>query len=160
MPNIVYLSLGSNLGDKRGNLSKAVKLIDALPCTGVEAVSEFFESAPQGLWSSDKTADFVNICVRIHTVVAPLRLLDLLKEIERQMGREESVRYTENSSGVRQRIYSDRVIDIDILMYGSKFINTPRLMIPHPKMLERDFVMIPLMEVLRHTEKSLKAAKY
>jgi len=161
MPATVYLSLGSNLADKRGNLSKAVEMIDALPCTSVEAVSEYFESAPQGRWSSEAASGFVNICVRIRTVVAPPRLLDMLKEIERQMGRKESVRYIEDSSGERQRVYSDRIIDIDILLYGRKIINTPRLIVPHPRMLERDFVMVPLMEVLRHTtDKSLKAAKY
>jgi len=148
MSVVVYLGLGSNLTDKRENLSRAVELIGNLPCTSVEAVSEYFESAPQGLWSSDAAPDFVNICVRIRTAIPPLRLLDMIKDIERRMGREESVRYVRTGT-LTQRVYSDRIIDIDILLYGKRKINNIRLQVPHPRMQERDFVMKPLSEVIK-----------
>lgn len=87
---------------------------------------------------------FLNCCVKIRTAMTPHRLLEAVKEIERRLGREnEGIRKNEKG----ERIYSDRPIDIDILLYGKRHINEPDLQIPHPRMHEREFVMRPLREI-------------
>ena len=87
---------------------------------------------------------FLNCCVRISTAIPPHRLLKALKEIERKLGRtNEGIRKNEKG----HRIYSDRPIDIDILLYGKRRIDGPDLQVPHPRMYERDFVMRPLREI-------------
>lgn len=144
MSVVVYLGLGSNLGDRHSNLRRAVEMIGSLPCTAVQAVSDFYESAPQGLWNGVPAMDFVNVCVRIRTAVPPLRLLDMLKDIETRMGREQKIQY----ASLTRRVYSDRIIDIDILLWGRRRIDHPRLCVPHPRMQERDFVMKPLAQVI------------
>ena len=87
---------------------------------------------------------FLNCCVRIRTAIPPHRLLEAVKEIERKLGRTNG-EIRKNEKG--ERVYSDRPIDIDILTYGRRHINRPDLQIPHPRMLERDFVMRPLREI-------------
>lgn len=143
----VFLGLGSNMGDRGKNLRKAIEAIEALPCTSVDAVSGIMETEAAGNW--DTTAEngpgrFLNCCVRIETAVPPHRLLAMIKKIEWEMGRKETGKRL-NDKG--ERIYSDRPIDIDILLYGRRRISTPALQIPHPRMWERDFVMIPLGEI-------------
>lgn len=88
-------------------------------------------------------ADFLNCAARFETDVEPLELLHICKRIERELGREGGPEYAADGS----RVYHDRPIDIDILMYGDLRMDTPELTIPHPRMLERDFVMIPLKEL-------------
>lgn len=144
----VFLGLGSNMGDRGENIRKAIEAIDALPCTSVDAVSGIMETEAAGKW--DATAEngpgrFLNCCVRIDTSVPPQRLLAMVEEIERKMGREDKG-IKLNDRG--ERIYSDRPIDIDILLYGKRRINTAALQIPHPRMQERDFVMISLKETM------------
>lgn len=91
-----------------------------------------------------KRGRFLNCCVRISTAIPPHRLLEALKGIERKLGRtNEGIRKNEQG----QRIYSDRPIDIDILLYGKRRIDRPDLQVPHPRMYERDFVMRPLREI-------------
>lgn len=91
-----------------------------------------------------KRGKFLNCCVRISTAIPPHRLLKALKEIERKLGRtNEGIRKNEKG----HRIYSDRPIDIDILLYGKRRIDGPDLQVPHPRMYERDFVMRPLREI-------------
>lgn len=91
-----------------------------------------------------KAGKFLNCCVRISTAIPPHRLLEALKEIERKLGRtNEGIR----KNGKGQRIYTDRPIDIDILLYGKRRIDRPDLQVPHPRMYERDFVMRPLREI-------------
>lgn len=144
----VFLGLGSNMGDRADNMRKAIAAVGELPCTIVEAVSGMIETEAEGEW--DRAADgrkpgsFLNCCVRIETAVRPERLLAMVKKIEKDLGRD-SERIRMNEKG--ERIYSDRPIDIDILLYGRRRINTPALQIPHPRMQERDFVMIPLGEI-------------
>lgn len=163
------------MGDRADNLQKAIADIDALPCTSVEAVSSVMETEPQGEWEASgegiaekgsvgrgvtegircgesmevneevKTKKFLNCCVRISTSLQPRELLRRVKEIETAMGRAQRP-IKKNEEG--QRIYSDRPIDIDILLYGSCRVNEPDLQIPHPRMLEREFVLRPLKEIL------------
>ncbi|MBQ6766367.1 MAG: 2-amino-4-hydroxy-6-hydroxymethyldihydropteridine diphosphokinase [Paludibacteraceae bacterium] len=130
----VFLSLGSNLGDRSKNLETAISLIGSR-AGDVTAVSSFIETKPVGFKSENR---FVNCAVRIVTALDPFELLRITQQIERELGRT-----TKSVGGV----YSDRTIDIDILLYGNAVIDTPKLKIPHPQMRKRDFVMRPLKEI-------------
>lgn len=132
--NTVYLGLGSNIGDKTINLQKAILLIEA-KIGVVSKKSNLFYSSPQGFQSPN---DFVNMAVKLSTVFDPFELLDGIEEIEKVLGR------TEKSNG----IYKDRMIDIDILLFNQEVINHVRLTIPHPLIDSRDFVHIPLSQIM------------
>ena len=131
----VYLALGSNLGDKEAHLTEAIENIGRR-IGDVVRQSAFYYSAP---WGFESENDFVNAVVECHTSLSPRRLLRATQAIERRMGR------VEKSSG---GVYHDRIIDIDILLYDDLHIDYPDLKIPHPLMHERDFVMVPLREIL------------
>lgn len=133
----IYLGLGSNLGDKCLHLRTAINEIEKR-IGHVECQSAFVETEPWG-FESDNT--FVNAVVRVVTALSPLDLLKETQTIEREMGR------THKTVDGK---YSDRIIDIDILLYGDAEINLPELVVPHPRMYERDFVMKPLEEVRSH----------
>ena len=133
--HIAYLSLGSNLGDRHATMLSAILLLDS-QAGSVDRVSSAIETEPWGFGSANK---FLNMCVRITTTLSPEQLLATTKDIELQLGRT-----TKSVNGQ----YHDRPIDIDILTYDDLHINTPSLTLPHPHMHERDFVMIPLREIL------------
>lgn len=133
--HIAYLSLGSNLGDRHATMQSAILLLGKQAGT-VDRVSSAIETEPWGFKSANK---FLNMCVRIITPLSPEQLLATTKDIELQLGRT-----TKSVNGQ----YHDRPIDIDILTYDDLHINTPSLTLPHPHMHERDFVMIPLREIL------------
>jgi 2-amino-4-hydroxy-6-hydroxymethyldihydropteridine diphosphokinase len=128
-----FLGLGTNLGDRRANLEAAVA---ALADAGVAvlASSSVYETAPVGL-VLDQPA-FLNACVSVATELEPLVLLDLVKGIERSLGR--------SVGGVR---HGPRVIDIDILLLGARVFASERLSVPHPALRERRFVLEPLLEL-------------
>jgi 2-amino-4-hydroxy-6-hydroxymethyldihydropteridine diphosphokinase len=131
--HIVYLSLGSNLGDKIGNINNAIQEISN-GIGHVQAVSSPYFSKPQGFISEN---DFINNVIRISTNKSPMELLQSLKSIETRLGRVE--KSIEN--------YSDRTIDIDIIFFDQICIDSDDLVLPHPKWSERDFVYIPLNEI-------------
>ena len=133
--HLVYLGLGSNLGDREEHLRVAIQKIERLIGTVVRQ-SAFYVSEP---WGFESDNHFVNAVVACETSLSPLRLLKETQAIEREMGRTQK-----SVNGV----YHDRVIDIDILLYDDLRIDYPNLKIPHPLMHQRDFVMIPLAEVL------------
>ena len=133
--HIAYLSLGSNLGDRHATMQSAILLLGK-QAGSVDRVSSAIETEPGGFESANK---FLNMCVRITTTLSPEQLLATTKDIELQLGRT-----TKSVNGQ----YHDRPIDIDILTYDDIHINTPSLTLPHPHMHERDFVMIPLREIL------------
>ena len=133
---ISFLSLGSNLGDKEENLRKAINLISE-KAGKVTKTSSFINTEPWG-FSSDNL--FVNACVEIDTTLTPQELLAATKQIETVMGRKQK-----SINGT----YNDRIIDIDILLYGDITVDEENLKIPHPHMYERDFVMIPLKEIMK-----------
>lgn len=145
-----YLSLGSNKGGRMGKLQKAITAIAGLPHTCVEAISDVISTPARGCWAkaaqetSAAPADFLNCCCRIETSLEPEELLDALQKIEISLGRPEHEPVFASDG---TRIYSDRTIDIDILLYGDLTISTERLQIPHPRMQERDFVMGPLNQI-------------
>lgn len=130
----VYLGLGTNLGDKEQNLRIAVRLIEER-IGEVISLSAFYATAPWGFASANS---FLNAVVAVDTSLPPLEVLSVTQGIEREMGR------THKSV---DGVYSDRVIDIDLLLCDDLVLNTPLLKLPHPLMHERRFVMEPLAEI-------------
>lgn len=130
-----YLSLGSNLGDRKQLLHTAINEI-AERVGRVEAISSCIETEPVGF---DSVHLFLNMAVRVTTELNPYELLKVLKQLEQDLGR------TRKS---HDGIHYDRTIDIDILLYDNLEVNSEELQIPHPRMWERDFVMRPLKEIL------------
>ena len=128
-----YLSLGSNVGDRRAALEAAV---DALPRHGVEvlASSSVYETEPVGEVLDQR--DFFNACVRVQTALEPDALLDACKAVERELGRE--------PGGVR---HGPRAIDIDVLLLGDTEHRSEHLALPHPEVTSRRFVLVPLLEL-------------
>ncbi len=131
----VYLGLGSNLGDREANMEETIRLIQER-VGEIARRSSFIETAPWGFTSSHR---FLNGAVLCLTEKSPREVLRLTQAIERELGRKTKTETT--------RHYSDRPIDIDILLYDDLTVDEPDLKIPHPLMTERDFVMIPLNEI-------------
>ena len=131
----VYLGLGSNIGNRKRNMRDAIQLLETAVGT-VKRQSEMIETEPWGFCSPNR---FINMCVCIETRLTPRQLLEATRTIEKKMGR--TVKSDING-------YADRIIDIDILLYDDLRIDEADLHIPHPLMHERDFVMIPLREIL------------
>jgi 2-amino-4-hydroxy-6-hydroxymethyldihydropteridine diphosphokinase len=130
----VYLGLGTNLGDKEANLKAALEEI-AKRVGEITSQSAFYASEP---WGFESDNSFLNAVCGVCTDLSPEETLRTTQEIERTLGR-----LKKSVNGV----YSDRIIDIDILLFDDLRINTPELTIPHPLMWERDFVKIPLKEI-------------
>ena len=130
----LLVSLGSNIGDKQQNIERAIALIDN-KIGSVVKKSSFYTTEPVGFTSDNY---FINAAIEVKTNLPIYRILKITQKIERLMGR------TQKSS---KGVYHDRVIDIDILIYGNKKIHSARLTVPHPRMYERDFVMQPLREI-------------
>jgi 2-amino-4-hydroxy-6-hydroxymethyldihydropteridine diphosphokinase len=135
----VYLSLGSNVGDRRNNLEQALAMLEA---AGVRIVkrSSLYETAPRDVLDQPW---FLNMVVEAETPALPLQFLTLLQRVERELGRN-------RGTGIRR---GPRTIDLDILLFGRAAIDTPGLTIPHPRMTLRRFVLEPLVEIapeLRH----------
>lgn len=128
----VYLSLGSNIGDRRYYLTSALSELDSLPETKVKTVSSFYKTKA---WGNINQDDFQNLAVLIITELKPEVLLEKCQAIEKKLGR------------VRHEHWGPRTIDIDILLFGEERIDLPNLKIPHPYLLERAFVLIPLLEI-------------
>lgn len=128
----VCLGLGSNLGDRAGHLKAAVSALARLDATRVSAVSSIYRTEPVGI--VDQGA-FFNAVVRIETELEPLDLLDRCLEIEQNRGRE------------RLERWGPRTLDIDLLLFGDRILDEPSLRLPHPLVLERAFVLVPLLEI-------------
>ena len=135
----VYLSLGSNLGQREENLRKAIRLIHERVGEVVRQ-SSFIETEP---WGFESDHPFMNAAVLCLTEKSPREVLCLTQQIERDLGKskEHATQRGESSK------FHDRPIDIDILLYDDLIVDEPDLQIPHPLMYERDFVMIPLKEI-------------
>ena len=136
--HLVYLGLGSNLGNRKSNLERAIRRIRKRVGKVVK-ISTFITTEP---WGFESPNAFLNGVISCQTALSPREVLQVTQEIEREMGR------TKNT-GVQStnRQYKDRIIDIDILLYDNLTVDEPDLKIPHPLMQERDFVMIPLNEI-------------
>ena len=127
-----YLGLGTNLGDRKDNLQQALKELAALPTLEIRRVSSIYETAPVGVTDQP---DFLNMVVSVQTTLSPRDLLNSLLEIENKMGRTRTVRW------------GPRVIDLDLLLYGTAHVEMPGLTVPHPRLQERSFVLVPLAEI-------------
>ena len=134
----VYLGLGTNIGNRKENLTRAIEAL-SLALGRCIAVSQFRGTEPWGFHSENS---FLNCAAAFETKLSPLELLDATERIERELGR------TAKSHGGN---YSDRIIDIDILLYGSMTIDSERLTIPHPLMHLRSFVLDPLAQIAPDT---------
>ena len=132
----VYLSLGTNLGNRKRNIREAIDKIGE-QIGVVERQSALYETKP---WGYSSLNDFVNSCVMVLTAMAPRQVLEVTQRIEQEMGRT-----LKSVNGE----YHDRIIDIDILMIDDLVIDEPDFKVPHPLMEERDFVMTPLKEILK-----------
>ncbi|MCQ9121103.1 2-amino-4-hydroxy-6-hydroxymethyldihydropteridine diphosphokinase [Rodentibacter pneumotropicus] len=127
-----YIALGSNLDTPINQLNSALQAIKNLPQTRFLAVSSFYQSKPLG---PQDQPDYVNAVAKIETTLPPLSLLDELQRIENEQGR------------VRLRRWGERTLDLDILLYGNEIIQNERLTVPHYDMHNREFVVLPLMEI-------------
>ena len=129
-----FIGLGSNLGDREGNLSRAVEALRRLPSTEVRRVSTFRDTRPVGIQDQPR---FLNGAVELETDLEPRELLDRLLAIERSLGRDRR--------GVPPG--GPRTVDLDLLLYGTAQIEEPGLEVPHPRLHERRFVLQPLAEL-------------
>jgi 2-amino-4-hydroxy-6-hydroxymethyldihydropteridine diphosphokinase len=130
---LVYLGLGTNLGEKERNLNDAIISLSQEVGFVIRS-SIFYASKP---WGFESDNDFLNAVVLVDTILTPIDVLSKTQEIEKSLGRT-----AKTING-----YSDRLIDIDILLYDNLIIDQPTLKIPHPLIAERDFVIIPLSEI-------------
>lgn len=130
-----FLSLGSNLGDRAATLEAALRSLEASGDVRITRRSSLYETAPVG--KTDQP-DFYNLVVEVETALQPEPLLDLCQDVERGLGR------------VRAERWGPRTIDVDILLYDRRTVNSERLVIPHPEMLRRGFVLAPLLEIAPH----------
>ena len=140
---IAYISLGSNLGRKKANIRKAVKLLSKKKDVKILKVSSLYETEPVGYVKQDW---FVNTCLKAETNLSPRQLLKTLKDIEKELKRKK--RFTPHLfKGAGFIRWGPRTIDLDILLYDNLRLKTKDLVIPHPEMHKRAFVLIPLMEL-------------
>ena len=130
----VYLGLGSNLGDREANLRHAVELLGK--SVGLERISSIYETAP---WGYLEQPHFLNCVCEGRTALQPLDLLAVVKDVERAVGRE--------PLGEGPIRWGPRVLDVDILFYGRRVVREAGLEIPHPRLAERAFVLVPLEEI-------------
>lgn len=129
---IAYIGLGSNIGDREYQLNRALELLKSAEKVEVTTVSSFYNTAPVGY---EQQPDFLNAVVEIMTTLSADDLLELCSKIEKELKRERIIRW------------GPRTIDLDILLFGNSVINEKDLVIPHPRMHERKFVMEPLNEI-------------
>ena len=130
-----YLGLGSNLGDREENLRQALSLLGE--SVEIIALSSVYQTEP---WGYTAQPSFLNLVCGFRTSLGPPELLALVQEVERRLGRVRTIRY------------GPRTIDVDILLYGDRIVDTPDLQIPHPRIPERAFVLAPLAEIAPDVE--------
>jgi 2-amino-4-hydroxy-6-hydroxymethyldihydropteridine diphosphokinase len=132
-PVTAYLALGSNLGDRRAYLDRAIQALGQHPGIAVTKVSSYHETAPVG--GPPGQGAYLNAAAEVQTDLAPDELLRLLLDVERGLGR------------VRRELNGPRTLDLDLLLYGDRILEGPGLIVPHPRMHERSFVLAPLAEI-------------
>lgn len=148
MANRSFLSLGSNIGCKEAYLTEAIHLLNNDGKCAVKNISSLYETSAYG---KQNQPDFLNVVLKIETDYTPKELFDRIKSIEVLTGRKKRERW------------SEREIDIDILLFNNELIETPALIIPHPGMIKRDFVLVPLLELdseLRHPATKILLKEY
>jgi 2-amino-4-hydroxy-6-hydroxymethyldihydropteridine diphosphokinase len=129
-----FLGLGGNVGDSRATLDRAVSMLNDGRDINLLARSSDYQTPP---WGVENQAPFVNLCLAVETTLTPHRLLKRIHEVERELGRNRVV----------ETRWGPRTCDIDILSYDDVTLNEPDLVLPHPRMFERGFVLMPLAEI-------------
>lgn len=132
--NVAYLCLGGNIGNRETSLQLAISKISERAGQLV-AASKIYQTAA---WGVSNQQPYLNVCVAVNTLLSSTELMDVLLDIEKQLGRERP----------DDEIYASRTIDIDILFYNLDCINTPKLFIPHPRLHLRKFVLVPLCDII------------
>ncbi|RDV02194.1 2-amino-4-hydroxy-6-hydroxymethyldihydropteridine diphosphokinase [Undibacter mobilis] len=133
-PTRAFLAFGGNVGDSRATLDRAVAMLAETPGVRLAARSSDYKTPP---WGVTDQAPFINLCVGIDTTLAPLDLLARGQEIERALGRDRA----------KEQRWGPRTVDIDIIAYGDLSLDEPGLVLPHPRLFERAFVLMPLAEI-------------
>lgn len=132
MAETVYVAFGSNIGDGVENIKAAAAALDSVPGITLEKLSDIYTTKP---WGYEEQADFCNACARLSVTLSPEAVLGVCLGIEAGMGR------------IREFRNGPRIIDIDVIIYIGQERNTEELVLPHPRMNERDFVLVPLLDV-------------
>ncbi|GJF53048.1 2-amino-4-hydroxy-6-hydroxymethyldihydropteridine diphosphokinase [Staphylococcus argenteus] len=127
-----YLGLGSNIGDRENQLNEAIKMLNEYDGIDVLKVSSIYKTAPVGY---TEQPNFLNLCIGIETTLSVSELLERCLDVEARLHR------------VRKERWGPRTIDVDILLYGNEITELPNLSVPHPRMNERAFVLIPLNDI-------------
>lgn len=130
--NPVYIALGSNMGERAENIKSALKMLAQIDQLNIIAVSALYETAPVG---GPEQGTYLNSCAALDTSLSPTILLLTMLDIEERLGRVRDVRW------------GPRIIDLDLLVYKNVIMKSPLLELPHPRMSERDFVLIPLADI-------------
>lgn len=130
--SVAFVGIGTNMGDRFSNINKAIAALKLLPNTSVITVSNIYETEP---WGLQEQPNFLNSVIKLNTELSPNALLGALLGIEAVMGR------------IRKVKNGPRVLDLDLLIYDDVSLNTPELILPHPYILEREFVLKPLIEL-------------
>ncbi len=130
--NEAFISIGSNIGERHQYLYEAIDALNSRTDTTVEKVSSIYETAPVGYTDQ---ANFLNVVISIHTSLSAKHLLAACQHIEQELGRKRTIRW------------GPRTVDLDILLYNQEKIITEHLIVPHPRMAERAFVLVPLLEI-------------
>lgn len=137
-----YIGLGSNLGDRESYLRRAIRALDEHPSVEVARCSSLYETAPVGY---PDQGDFLNMVAAVRTELPPIALYRYMAQIEARLGRVRDIRW------------GPRTIDLDLLLYEDAKLDTPELVIPHPRMWERAFVLVPLLEVIGDRQPQISA---
>ena len=148
MPEGAYIGLGSNLGDRKGYIEAALRQLEAVPGISLIACSSAYETTPVGVLEQP---DFLNAAASLETELTPEDLLQVLRAIEDEYGRQRHVHW------------GPRTLDLDLLIYGKRVIQGPELSVPHPYLLERCFVLRPLCEIaplLKHPQSGRGLSEY
>lgn len=129
-----YLALGGNVGDSRALLDRAASMLGDTPGVALVARSSDYRTPP---WGVTDQAPFINLCVAVDTTLPPIDLLARVQEVERALGRDRT----------KEQRWGPRTVDIDIIAYGDLTLDEPGLVLPHPRLFERAFVLMPLAEI-------------
>lgn len=140
-----FISIGSNIGDRAHYLRESMNLLNSREDTVVEKVSSIYETEPVGYTNQ---ASFLNVVIQIRTALTAENLLAACQEIEQKLGRERTIRW------------GPRTVDLDILLYNEEKIETANLSVPHPRMAERAFVLVPLLEIAPNVKSPITGELY
>ena len=154
--NIVFLGIGTNKGIRKKNISNALELLSRNKDLKILKVSKMLKNPPR---EGIKSGYFLNGAIKMETSLKPMELLRVCKNIEKKLGRTIEQGDHGTMGQEKKRIYFSRTIDLDILFYGNLILKSKTLTIPHPRIEKRDFVLIPLKEILLNPHKHRKLSK-